>query len=121
MSTTVASITVRPTGESIDPTKLDQSQYWDIAWVAYVLDKTSEQRTRPTRVITSHGPLHAREANPVTGSKFRDLMLGDEIKVWGDEKGDWLGDYRVVGIAREDTGAVIGNVPAIRIKHQVVK
>ncbi len=115
----VAQVHLLPTHESIDPTKLDQSQYWDIQWVAYVLFKTSEARTRPTRVITSHGPLRARD--PQAPSGFRDLKLDDEIVAYDDQTGKWMGTYRVAGISREDTGARIGQVPSIKIKHQVVK
>lgn len=113
MSTTVVA---RPTGESIAPSTLDQSQYWDITWVAYVLFKSSEERTRPTRVLTSHGPLHTY----ATGKPLA-LKIGDIISLKNDEDSRWLGDYTIVGIHREDNGASIGDVPSTKIKHCVVK
>lgn len=111
------SYAVLPVGESIDPTTLDQSQYWDIEWVAYVLFKRNESRTRPTRVLTSHGPL---TFVPSIGVR-RDLKLGDVIHLEHDQTQAYLGEYEVVGIHREDNGAVVGDVPSIRIKHCVAK
>jgi hypothetical protein len=98
-----------PVGASINPRRLAQSDLWDAGWVAYVLFKTSEARTRPTRVYTSHGSL---------GWK-----LGDTVSLWHDQTGVQLGIYKVTGITYADpaNGLTVGDVPDIKIKHCVAK
>lgn len=98
-----------PTGLTISPDRLDDSPYFDTAWVAYVLFKTSEARTRPTRVFTSHHSL---------GWK-----VGDLVHLEHDQTNAYLGEYKVVGITYADpaNGVNIGDVPDIKIKHCVAK
>jgi hypothetical protein len=100
---------VLPTGGYINPTLLADSKKYSSEWVAYVLFKQNEQRTRPTRVLTSHGSL---------GWK-----LGDDQWLYHDQTGAALGHYKVVGITYADRakGAPVGDVPDVRIKHCVAK
>jgi hypothetical protein len=103
-------VAVLPTGHSVSPRELTTSTFWNPDWVAYVLFKQNDARTRPTRVLTSHGAL---------GWK-----IGDVKHLAHDQTGAYLGEYKVVGIAYADTskGApMTGDVPTIRIKHCVAK
>jgi hypothetical protein len=100
---------VRPTNESLNPCDFSHHTLWDPGWVVYVLWKTSDARSRPTRVITSHGP--------VPGWK-----VGEKLYVQHDE-GRYLGDYEIVGItyASSSAGRSVGSIPSLKIKHSVVK
>lgn len=75
--------------------------------VAYVLFKTSEQRTRPTRVLVSDEPIY-HAGGQLDG---RALKLGDHIKLRREDSNVVLGVYEVCGINRADTGRRLGNVP----------
>lgn len=75
--------------------------------VAYVLFKTSESRTRPTRVLTSIGGM---------GWK-----VGDEMRLYHSQTGLLLGHYQICGISRKDNYIKVGNVPDRLIRHCVVK
>lgn len=110
-----------PTGETINPQHLADSPYFFDEMVAYVLFKTSEARTRPTRVFTSSGYLTFDEATPDGRVVSRAMKVGDEIELYHDQDGTQLGEYRVCGISRADNGAEVGLVPDIKIKHCVAK
>lgn len=104
----LGTIAILPQGEVwINPARLATHALFDPQWVAYVLRKTSEERTRPTRVLTSHGGL---------GWK-----LGDEMRLVHDQTTAYLGGYAVVGVSRADNGHALGAVPDRLIKHGVIK
>lgn len=96
-----------PVGESINPRYPQSGTYYDEGQTAYVLFKTSEARTRPTRVYTSYGDLG--------------LKIGSVIDLYHDQTGAQLGTYRVSGIHHFGSGEMAGEVPDIRIKHCVAK
>ena len=75
--------------------------------VGYVLFKVSESRTRPTRIVTSRGPLVPTYHS--SGVPARPMVVvGDTLVVYSG--GKHAGDYEVCGIVRRDNGAVIGDV-----------
>lgn len=98
---------ILPTGESMNPRYPGTATYWDKEQVAYVLFKLSDERTRPTRVVTSFGSA--------------DLRIGDEADFYHDQTGAQLGRYMVVGIADYRTMTFKGEVPDRALKHSVFK
>lgn len=96
-----------PVGESINPRFPQGATYYDPGQTAFVLFKTSEARTRPTRVYTSYGHLG--------------IKVGDEIELYHDQTGAQLGRYRVAGIHDFGSGEMAGQVPDMKIKHCVAK
>lgn len=82
--------------------------YYDKGQTAYVLNKLNETRTRPTRVITSFGPLYG-------------VKIGTELALDHDQDSSWLGDYEVVGIHHFESGETAGNVIDFKLRHSVVK
>lgn len=113
---TVPAVAIRATGNSLNPHHLEESPYFGNTWVAYVLFKQGEARTRPTRIVTSHGGLGLR----VNGT-FRYARVGDFMTLVDDQTSRYLGEYLVVGISRADNGAKVGDLPRIKIKHSVAK
>lgn len=101
------------TGHSVSPRHLEQSAYFDRAWVGYVLYKLDDSRTRPTRLLTSHGGYTTRDGHQVA--------LGDKFYVYNQQNRALLGVYQVVGITRADNGAWVGDVPPLKLKHCVAK
>lgn len=96
-----------PTQTSMNPVHPEDADYFDEGQVAYILFKTSEARTRPTRIFTSFGELG--------------VSIDDEVKLVHDQTGANLGTYRVAGIADYRNGYAVGLVPDIKIKHCVAK
>ncbi len=99
---------VLPTGESINPRYPQMATYYDVDQVAYVMFKTLDERTRPTRVLTSFGALDG-------------WTLGTEHDLFHDQTGAQLGRYRVVGVHHFGSGEKAGDVPDRKIKHSVFK
>lgn len=104
MTTTTA---VLPTGETMNPQRPEADTYFNVDQTAYVLFKLNEERTRPTRVVTSYGRM--------------DWAIGSVVELAHDQTRTWLGAYRVTGIRDFATGQTWGIVPDMRIKHCVVK
>ncbi len=100
---------VLPTGENINPAKPAGAPYYAPDLVAYVMFKLNEQRTRPTRVLTSAGLLGP------------DWMLDMEHMLYHDQTGAQLGTYKVVGIHDFASGETAGDVPDIKMSHSVFK
>lgn len=101
---------VLPTGQSLnardpDPTK---HAYYDPKQVVYVMYKISERRTRPTRNVTSYGPIDG-------------WRIGTTVYLMHDQTHAMLGEYKVVGVKDFATGEEAGDVPDLSIKHAVVK
>ncbi len=100
---------VLPVGESLNPFNPDTTYtYFDLNQTVYVMWKLDEARTRPTRVLTSFGPLKGWEIDSV-----HDLHH--------DQTGAQMGSYKVVGVHHFRSGEMAGNVPDIKIKHAVFK
>lgn len=98
-----------PVGESINPANPDRSHYaFGQGQIAYVLWKVNENRTRPTRVLTSYGGIPG-------------WTLGTEIHLHHDQTGAYMGKYRIAGVVDFDTMETAGDVPNIKIKWQVCK
>ena len=105
-SDTVAAL---PVGESINPANPDRSHYaFGAGQIAYVLWKTSEQRQRPTRVLTSYGTIPG-------------WTIGTEIHLHHGQTGAYMGQYKIVGVVDFDTMESAGDVPDMKIKWQVCK
>lgn len=92
----------------MNPTHPKRSQYYDVGQTAYVLFKTSEARTRPTRVYTNFGV-------------FADVKIGTVVNLIDDQTCRTLGYYRVVGIHNFASGETAGDVPDINLAHCVAK
>lgn len=99
---------VLPTAETLNPLFPADSVYYDVGQTAYVLFKTSDARTRPTRVLTSFGALS-------------DWHVGKEVDLSHDQTGRLLGRYRVVGVHHFASGERVGDVPNMKLKHCVAK
>jgi len=97
----------------INPARLRQHPEWQPDWVAYVLFKTSEERTRPTRVLITRGPLH-HSGGPLDGLT---LKINDVIRLRHERSMVVLGVYKIAGIARSDTGLTLGDVPDRMIRR----
>lgn len=98
-----------PVGDSLNPRSPDRSHYaFNQGLVGYVLWKTSEQRTRPTRILTGYGAV-------------RGWTIGTEIHLHHDQTGAYMGQYRIHGVIDFDTMEAAGDVPDIKIKWQVLK
>ena len=97
----------------VNPARMSGHPDFQDSWVAYVLYKTSEERTRPTRVLISSGPLH-HQGGALDGLA---LKLGDTIKLRHERSKVVLGIYRVAGISRADTGLALGEVPNRMIRR----
>jgi len=96
-------------GETMNPAYPQGATYFDDGQTAYVLFKLNDNRTRPTRVMTSFGPIAG-------------VKLSSELDLYDDQSGKWLGRYRVDGIHHFATGELAGVVPDRNdIKHCVVK
>ena len=104
----MTAVSVLPTGESMNPRFPREASYFDEAQTAYVLFKLSDNRTRPTRVVTSFGPLQG-------------WTLGSEHELYHDQTNAYLGRYKVVGVHHFASNEHAGDVPDIKIKHCVVK
>jgi hypothetical protein len=81
---------------------------YDQDQTAYVLFKTSEARTRPTRVFTSFGVLDG-------------VRVGTAVNLVDDQTGERLGEYKVVGIHDFTSGEMAGDIPNISLPHCVAK
>lgn len=102
-------VAVLPVGESLNPANPDRSHYaFGDGLVGYTLFKVSEPRTRPTRVITSYGPVSG-------------WQIGTTIHLQHDQTMAYMGEYRIVGIVSWDDDESAGQVPDIKIKWQVLK
>lgn len=99
---------VLPTGETLNPRYPQGSPYYEKDLVVYVMFKTTDARTRPTRVLTSWGPLAG-------------WTLGTLHDLYHDQTGAQLGRYRVVGVKDFASGEQAGDVPDYKIKHSVFK
>lgn len=100
---------VLPTGERMNPRYPQAAPFYDKGQTAYVLFKMNDSRTRPTRIMTSHGLLAA-------------LKIGVEAQVYGGQPEKFLGRYKVVGIHHFESGEMVGDVPDLNsILHCVVK
>jgi len=117
----MASFVTRITGSYMNPAFPIDADFYDVGQVAYVLFKSSEARTRPTRVLTSYGPLQMRDPDNLSVVTRRALRLGDIITLNNDQSGSWVGDYRVAGIHHFATGSRVGDVPDRKLKHSVAK
>lgn len=103
------SVAALPVGESINPANPDRSHYaFGQGLVGYVLFKTSEQRSRPTRVLTGYGTIPG-------------WTVGTEIHLHHDQTGAYMGQYRIDGVVDFDTMETAGRVPDMKIKWQVLK
>lgn len=98
---------ILPTGKSLNPARPEGADYYDPNLVAYVMFKLNDERTRPTRVITSHG--------------VATWNLGEKYSLYHDQTGAFLGDYEVVGIADFALGYAVGDIPDRMLKHSVFK
>ena len=99
---------VLPVGQTLNPRYPHHSIYYDPKLVVYVMWKTSDGRTRPTRVLTSAGPLAG-------------WTLGSEHELYHDQSGAQMGVYKVVGVKDFASGEQAGNIPNFKIKHAVFK
>lgn len=99
---------VLPTDSTMNPRQPSSSPYCADGLVAYVLWKVSEHRVRPTRVITSAGPMAG-------------WRIDSEHELYHDQTGAQMGRYKVVGVTDLETGDEAGYVPDFLIKHSVVK
>lgn len=91
----------------VNPSRMRAHPEFDERWVCYVLFKTSEARTRPTRVLVTHGALR-HLGGELDGLA---LKLGDVIKIRDERTRIVLGVYSISAIVRADTGQSIGDVP----------
>lgn len=103
-------ISVLPTGASLNPSSPDASKhpYYRDDTVVYVLYKLNERRTRATRVLTSFGPI----------SGWR---IGTTMMLHHDQTAAFLGEYMIVGVKDFGNGEEAGDVPDLSIKHAVLK
>lgn len=99
---------VLPVGTTLNPRYPQGSTYYDPSLVVYVMFKTSDTRTRPTRVLTSSGPLVG-------------WTLGSEHDLYHDQTGAQMGRYKVVGVKDFKSGEQAGDIPDFKIKHAVFK
>ncbi len=99
---------VLPTGSSMNPRNPYSSPFFDSRLVVYVMWKTSDARTRPTRVLTSSGPLPGWKLNA-------------EFDLYHDQTGAQMGRYKVVGVKHFGSLEQAGDIPDIAIKHAVFK
>jgi hypothetical protein len=99
---------VLPTPTWLNPAAPETGEFYDPRQVAFVLFKMNENRTRPTRVVTSFGGYDASQ-------------VGDVWELRHDQTDAYLGDYKVVGIVDFTTGAKHGEVPNRPIKLAVAK
>ncbi len=97
---------VLPTGDSLNVWRPGLSPW--ATGVVYVMWKTSDARTRPTRVITSSGALSGWKIN-------------EEFELYHDQTGAQMGRYKVVGVKDFSTGEFAGQIPDLAIKHAVFK
>ncbi len=101
-------IAVLPTGESLNPHRPTTSAAPWYGQTVYVMWKTSDARTRPTRVLSSSGPLPGWKLNAV-------------FDLYHDQTGAQMGTYKVVGVKDFKSGEHAGDIPNIAIKHAVFK
>lgn len=102
-------IAILPTGESINPANPDKAHWlYSDDLTALVLFKTSEARTRPTRVATTFGGPG-------------DYRIGQKLHFQHDQTGAYFGEYEIVGIHHFASGETAGDVPDRKIKHSVFK
>jgi hypothetical protein len=99
---------VLPVGSSLNPAYPQTAEYYADDLVVYVMWKTSDQRTRPTRVLTSYGALSGWTINSVH-------------ELYHDQTGAQMGSYKVVGVKDFKSGESTGMIPNIAIKHAVFK
>lgn len=106
---TSKTLVARLTGERMNPLYPQAARFYDRSQTAYVLFKLSDNRTRPTRILTSIGPL-------------ADVKIGTTLELIHDQDGKRLGEYQVVGIHDFGSDEQIGDVPDLNnILHCVVK
>jgi hypothetical protein len=98
---------VLPTATSVNP-RYPVNSYIAGDETLYVMWKTSDTRTRPTRVLASSGPLPG-------------WKIDSEHDLYHDQTGAQMGRYRVVGVKDLKSGEQAGNVPDFSIKHAVFK
>lgn len=96
------------TGTTMNPLRPQAAKFYDKGQTAYVLFKTSEARTRPTRVYTS---FHA----------FKDVRIGTIVNLTDDQTGANLGAYKVSGIHDFASGEMAGDVINLNLPHSVAK
>ena len=103
-------VSVLPTGRSLNARHPDPAKhtYFDPKTVVYVLYKLNERRTRPTRVLTSSGPIDG-------------WRIGSVLALEHDQTNAYLDDYMIVGVKDFETGEQTGDVPDLSIKHAVLK
>jgi hypothetical protein len=101
-------IAVLPTGETLNPAAPQGAVYYDPTLVAYILWKREDNRSRPTRVLTSSGLI--------AGWKLETVL-----ELYHDQTGAQLGSYRIVGIVDFTTGEWAGNRIDFALKHSVLK
>lgn len=101
---------VLPTGRSLNAANPDPAKhtYYDENTCVYVLYKLNERRTRPTRVLTSFGPIP-------------DWRIGTVLWLAHDQTNATLGEYMIVGVKDFSTGEQTGDIPDLSIKHAVMK
>jgi len=97
-----------PTGSSMNPQAPQDSAFFDAQQTCYVLQKVSEARTRPTRVLTSFAGITS-------------VGIGSRFMLRHDQHFTGLGEYEVVGIAEFFSGVRFGDVPNRKIMHCVAK
>ena len=97
----------------VNPAQMASHPEYQHDWVAYVLFKTSEERSRPTRVLITRGPL-LHSGGALDGLA---LKLGDVIRLRHERSRVVLGVYRIAGINRADTGLALGEVPNRMIRR----
>lgn len=99
---------VLPTGTTLNPANPFPAEYFDPNSVAYVLWKLQDNRSRPTRVVTSAGLIDGWKLETV-------------LELYHDQTGAQLGSYRIVGIVDFASGEKAGNVIDFALKHSVLK
>ncbi len=101
---------VLPVGKSLNPHRPDGTFFYTFGkdLTVYVMWKTSDARTRPTRVLTSAGPLPGWKINA-------------EFDLYHDQTGAQMGRYKVVGVKDFKSREQAGDIPDIAIKHAVFK
>lgn len=102
-------VAVLPVQQSLNPASPDRAHHaFGQGMVGYVLWKINDNRTRPTRVITSYGAVEG-------------WTVGQAIHLQHDQTGAYMGHYRIYGVVDFDTMEAAGTVPDIKIKWQVLK
>lgn len=73
---------------------------------AYFLFKLTDQRTRPTRVMTVSRPLAG-------------VKIGTEFELWDTDGGTYIGPYKVVGVKDRLIAEEAGETPDRKLAHVV--